>query len=87
MDIDRDSAALCFAAASIGIGAFGILKGKITFGGDGANSERVLLGRRAHIVSAVLFIAGLTLLTGSTWGYFLLLIALLLPRSLGRSQS
>jgi hypothetical protein len=87
MDIGRDSAALLFAAACIGIGAFGILKGKITFGGDGADSERVLLGRRAHIPAAVLFIAGLTLLTGSTWGYFLVLIALLLPGLLGRGQS
>lgn len=87
MDIDRDSAALCFAAASIGIGAFGILKGRINLGGDDADSEHALLGRRAHIVSTVLFIAGLTLLTGSTWGYFLLLIALLLPRLLGRGQS
>jgi hypothetical protein len=87
MEISRDFAALLVAVVSIGIGAYGIVKGEIAFGGEGSDSDRLLMGSRARIVSAGLVIAGLALLTGSSWGYLLLLAALLLPRLLGRNQS
>ncbi len=81
MELSRESAMYLFAAVSVCLGVYSLVRGEITFGAEGGDSDddRILTGNKAKLIGVLLVASGATLVFNATLGFMMLLGTFILP--------
>jgi hypothetical protein len=87
MNIEPQNIIYILAALAMIIGGYSVVVGKLTFyPGEDQSLAQSLQGGRARFIGILLLISSMLLLSGSIYGYVILVVALVLPLFLSKTK-